>query len=286
MTKILDGKKVRDEIIIDLKNKISSFGIAPNLAIIKIGDNPDSDIYVRQKISLAKKIGANAYIVNFPNREITQEVLLAEIEKLNKDESVNGIIIQSPLPENLDWYEAVEAVIPWKDVDGLCSTNVKSLLINKSGMVPATAKGILSLLDYYQIPVKGKKLTVMGRSPLVGQPVATLFTNQGATVTVCHSQTIRPKEITKEADILIVAIGKPKLINKDYVRAGQVIIDVGITSILNNDGTRQILGDVDFDNVKDIVSAISPVPGGVGPMTVVSLFQNLVEAFEKQNNFV
>jgi len=149
MTKILDGKKVRDEIVIDLKKKISNFGMAPNLAIIQIGNNSDSDIYVRQKISLAQKIGAGAFVVNFPQGEITQEVLLAEIEKLNNDESVNGIIIQSPLPENLDWSEAVESVIPWKDVDGLCSTNVKSLLVNKPGMVPATAKGILSLLDYY-----------------------------------------------------------------------------------------------------------------------------------------
>jgi len=129
-------------------------------------------------------------------------------------------------------------------------------------------------------------VTVMGRSPLVGQPVATLMINNGATVTICHSKTINPKKETQEADILIVAIGKPKLVNKDYVRAGQVVIDVGITSIFNNDGTRQISGDVDFDNVKDIVSAISPVPGGVGPMTVISLFQNLIEAYEKQNNLV
>jgi methylenetetrahydrofolate dehydrogenase (NADP+) / methenyltetrahydrofolate cyclohydrolase len=278
MPKILDGKIVRDEIMIDLKNKIARFGMAPNLAIIKIGDNPDSDVYVKMKISFAKKIGANAFIVDFPVGEITQEVLLAEIEKLNNDESVNGIIIQSPLPKPLDWSLAVEAVNPTKDVDGLCSLNVKNLQANNNlGLIPATARGVLSLLKYYNISVKGKKVVVMGRSVLVGNPIAVLMRNNDATVTVVHSQTIEPEKITKEGDILIVAIGNPKLIGPSYIKEGQTVIDVGVTSVLNPDGTRSISGDVDFESVKDIVSAISPVPGGVGPMTVASLFQNLIE---------
>jgi methylenetetrahydrofolate dehydrogenase (NADP+) / methenyltetrahydrofolate cyclohydrolase len=269
MPKILDGKIVRDEIMSDLKKQIGEFKTVPNLAIIKIGDNPDSAVYVKNKIDFAKKIGVNAYIVSFPENDpvkITQEMLLFGIEKLNKDEAVNGIIIQSPLPAQLDWFEAVEKVAPEKDVDGM-----------NSDFVPATARGVLTLLTYYKIPVKGKKVVVMGRSKLVGKPIADLMMNNGATVTVVHSQTVDPDKITREADILIVAIGKPEHVGAEYVKEGQVVIDVGISTVINSDGTKKILGDTDFDSVSPIVSAISPVPGGVGPMTVASLFQNLVE---------
>lgn len=280
----------------DLKRRIQELGVVPNLAIIKIGDNPDSDVYVKNKISFAQKIGANAYVVDFPSSRrvlksaertlldegITQKILLAEIEKLNKDNSVNGIIIQAPLPSPLDWAEAVERVAPEKDVDGLCSINVKKLLANdSSGFVPATAKGVLSLLNYYQVPIKGKKVVVMGRSALVGKPIATLMQNNGAEVTVVHSKTVEPEKITRVADILIVAIGQAELVGADYVREGQVVIDVGITSVINTDGSKKVLGDVDFESVKGLVASISPVPGGVGPMTVASLFQNLVEEMKK-----
>jgi methylenetetrahydrofolate dehydrogenase (NADP+)/methenyltetrahydrofolate cyclohydrolase len=177
--KILSGKVVRDEIMADLKNKISSLGVAPNLAIIKIGDDPDSDIYVKRKIEFAGKIGANAFVVNFPPGQVTQEILLAEIEKLNNDESVNGIIIQSPLPAHLDWFGAVEKVLPIKDLDGVTPVNIKNLLANnQQELVPATARGVLSLLNYYDIPLKGKKVVVMGRSMLVGKPIAILLQNQ------------------------------------------------------------------------------------------------------------
>ena len=258
----------------------------PNLAIIKIGDNPDSAIYVKNKIDFARKIGANAYIVSFPENDstkITQEMLLAGIEKLNKDEAVNGIIVQSPLPEQLDWFEAIEKVAPEKDVDGLCSVNVKKLALNdKTALIPATAKGVLTLLNYYKILVKGKKVVVMGRSALVGKPVTALMINNGATVTVVHSQTVDPDKITREADILIVAIGKPEYVGAEFVKEGQVIVDIGISTVINSDGTKKIYGDVDFDSVSPIISAISPVPGGVGPMTVASLFQNLIEAYIAQ----
>jgi methylenetetrahydrofolate dehydrogenase (NADP+)/methenyltetrahydrofolate cyclohydrolase len=281
MPKILDGKKVRDEIMGDLKKQIGELKAVPNLAIIKIGDNPDSDVYVKNKINFARKIGVNAYIVGFPENDatkITQEMLLAGIEKLNKDESVNGIIVQSPLPAQLNWAEAVEKVVPEKDVDGLCSVNVKKLSMNdNTALVSATAKGVLTLLNYYKISVKGKKVVVMGRSNLVGKPVATLMINNGATVTVVHSQTVEPEKITREADILIVAIGKPEHVGAEFVKEGAVVIDVGISTVINSDGTKKILGDIDFDSVSPLVSAISPVPGGVGPMTVASLFQNLVD---------
>lgn len=297
----------------DLKKKITGFDLVPNLAIISIGDSQDSDVYVQRKIAFAKKIGANAYVVNFSKGKITQEKLLAEIEKLNKDESVNGIIIQSPLPKPLDWFEAVKNISSTKDVDGVSPSNVENLLANNNqGLIPATAKGILTLLNYYQIPVRGKKVVVMGRSFLVGRPIANLMMNNGATVTVVHSKTVNPEKETREADILIVAIGQPKLIGKNYIKAGQVVVDVGITAfnrpaphhlpVLNTTAPASeshpaltkvgisgkplvtVVGDVDFDSVKEIVSAISPVPGGVGPMTVASLFQNLVEAYEGQNN--
>jgi len=284
MPKILDGKVVRDKIMADLKKKVGDFKWVPNLAIIMIGDNPDSEIYVKRKIDFAKKIGVNAFIVNFPKEVITQEILLAGIDKLNKDESINGIIVQAPLPAPLNWAEAVEKINSKKDVDGVSSVNVKKLLENdESGLVPATAKGVLSLLKYYQIPINGKKVVVMGRSALVGQPIANVMINNGATVTVCHTKTVNPEKETREADILIVAIGHPELVGVDYVKEGQVVIDVGINPVINSDGTRKILGDVDFESVKVLAAAISPVPGGVGPMTVASLFQNLVEVFERQN---
>lgn len=269
MPKILDGKKVRDEIQAQLKKQIGELKAVPNLAIIKIGDNPDSAVYVKMKIDFARKIGVNAYIVSFPENDptkINQEMLLAGIEKLNKDESVNGIIVQSPLPPQLDWVEAVEKVAPEKDVDGM-----------HSDFVPATARGVLSLLSHYDISVKGKKVVVMGRSKLVGKPIADVMINNGATVTVVHSETVEPEKITREADILIVAIGKPEHVGAEFVKEGQVIIDVGISTVINSDGTKKIYGDVDFDSVSPLVSAISPVPGGVGPMTVASLFQNLVD---------
>jgi methylenetetrahydrofolate dehydrogenase (NADP+) / methenyltetrahydrofolate cyclohydrolase len=297
--KILDGKVVRDEIMVELKKKIEGFKVVPTLAIIKIGDNPDSDIYVKRKLAFAKKIGANAFIVDLTisdsgeKKEITQKILLDGVEKLNKDKTVHGIIIQSPLPEPLNWAEAVEKITPEKDVDGVCSVNVENLLANnKKGIVPATARGVLSLLNYYKIPLVSKKacppgvserrrVVVMGRSALVGYPIAVLMKNNGAEVTVVHSQTKEPEKITREADILIVAIGKPELVGAEYVKEGQVIIDVGISAVINADGTRKIYGDVDYNSVSPIVSAISPVPGGVGPMTVASLFQNLVESCKK-----
>jgi len=295
--KILDGKVVRDKIAGELKDKIAGFPVAPRLAIIYVGNNPDSAVYVNRKLALAKKIGAEAFVVDFQSprldlgseersglgEHVSQDILIAEIKKLNADKTVHGIIIQSPLPFGLDWKAAVEMIAPEKDVDGVTSANLKLLEKNNpEGIIPATARGVLSLFKYYDIAVKGKRVVVMGRSHLVGRPIATLMANLGGLVTVCHSQTVDPDKSAREADILIVAIGQSELIGADYVKEGQVVIDVGINSVINSDGTRKIYGDVDFDSVKDIVAAISPVPGGVGPMTVVSLFQNLVSAFEKQ----
>ena len=302
MPKILDGKVVRDEIMADLKKAVTGLKRVPKLAIVMVGNNPDSEIYVRRKLDFAQKIGALAYVVDLSpslDGEITQKDLLAEIEKLNQDETVTGIIVQSPLPAPLNWFAAVSAVRPEKDVDGLCPDNTKNLLANNGqGFVPATARGVLTLLNYYQIPLKGKKVAVMGRSVLVGTPIAILLKNHGAIVTVVHRQTPEPEKITRTADILIVAIGQPELVGADYVCPGQVVVDVGITAVnrpvshhlpsptqdsslekeeIGGHQKVTVVGDVDFESVKDLVAAISPVPGGVGPMTVASLFQNLVE---------
>jgi methylenetetrahydrofolate dehydrogenase (NADP+)/methenyltetrahydrofolate cyclohydrolase len=264
MLKILDGKIIRDEIVVKLKKEIESFKTKPALAIIQIGDLEESNKYIKAKKSFAEKIGAEVRHIHFPDT-ILQDEVIVEIQRLNQDETVQGIIIQLPIPKNLNSLEIIEAVDPEKDVDGLT-------LLTK--FTPATARGVMTMLDYYKVDVVGKKVTVMGRSKLVGGPIAKLLVSRGAQVSVVHHLTESPKEITKTADILIVAIGRPKLIDESYLKEGQVVVDVGITM---KDG--KMLGDVDFEKVKNLVSAISPVPGGVGPLTVASLFTNLVEAY-------
>jgi methylenetetrahydrofolate dehydrogenase (NADP+)/methenyltetrahydrofolate cyclohydrolase len=263
MPKILDGKIIRNEIIVKLKKEIEGFETKPTLAIIQIGDLAESNKYIKAKKTFAEKIGAEVRHVQFAETVLQDEVIV-EIQRLNQDESVQGIILQLPIPKNLNSLEIIEMIDPEKDVDGLT-------LLTK--FTPATARGVMALLDYYQIDVVDKKVTVMGRSKLVGGPIAKLLVSRGAIVSVVHHLTENPKEITKTADILIVAIGKPHLIDETYIKEGQVVVDVGIT--MEDD---QMFGDVNFEKVKDIVSAISPVPGGVGPLTVASLFLNLVAA--------
>jgi methylenetetrahydrofolate dehydrogenase (NADP+)/methenyltetrahydrofolate cyclohydrolase len=304
MLKILDGKIIRDEIVTKLKSEIESFKIKPILAILQIGDLEESNKYIKAKKTFAEKIGAEVRHIQFADT-ISQNEIIVEIQRLNQDETVQGIILQLPIPKNLNSLEIIETIDPRKDVDGLT-------LLTK--FVPATARGVLTLLYYYQIDIAGKKVVVMGRSKLVGQPVAKILENRGAEVSVVHSQTESPKEITKLADILIVAIGKAQLVDDSYVSPGQIVIDIGINfknfglleeinlvehnrqnhlpsqtqdSSLNKEEssgkpTATLFGDVDFEKVKDIVSAITPVPGGIGPLTVASLFENLVEAYKNQ----
>jgi len=269
MPKILDGKIIRDEIILKLKKEIESFKSVPTLAIVQVGDLAESSKYIKAKKVLAEKIGAVVRHVQF-NESISQDEVVVEIQRLNQDTTVHGIILQLPIPKNLNSLEIIETINPQKDVDGLT-------LLTK--FIPATAKGIMAMLDYYKIEAVDKNVTVMGRSKLVGQPIAKALTGLGAKVSVVHSKIENPKEITKIADILIVAIGKANLVDETYIKSGQVVIDVGI-----NFQDKNLVGDVDFEKVKDIVSAISPVPGGVGPLTVASLFENLVEAYKTQYN--
>ncbi|MFI5164641.1 MAG: bifunctional 5,10-methylenetetrahydrofolate dehydrogenase/5,10-methenyltetrahydrofolate cyclohydrolase [Bacteroidia bacterium] len=276
--KILDGRKVRDRIAKKIQADLKKLHVKPALAIIQVGDNASSNAYIEQKKIFGEKIGFKVSHIRF-DAKTTENVLFSKIHVLNADKRINGIIIQLPLPKNLDKQKILETISPEKDVDGLNSKNLSRLMTHADGgFVPATTKGILSLLDYYKIPIEGKKVTVVGRSQLVGAPTALAFLNRNATVTVCHRKTKNLKDEVKKADIVVVAAGHPKLIKKDFVKKGQIIIDVGITRI-----GKDIFGDVDFKSVSKIVKAISPVPGGVGPMTVVSLFENILTAYRRQH---
>ncbi len=287
---ILDGKVVRDIIAGNLRERINRFGAKPVLAIIQVGEREDSAMYIKAKKHFAEKIGAQVLHIQFPD-EVSDDLLVKKIEELNSDEDTHGIIVQMPLPKHLNEGRIIDVVDYKKDVDGLTSINLKLLLENKrEGFVPATARGIIALLDHYKVPIERKQVLVIGRSPFVGKPIALSLLNRNATVMIAHSHTAGLPDLAKDADILIVAVGKAHLIGKDYVRPGHIVIDVGISTEAklpkgdlkpeNEVPTRDIFGDVDFEAVKNIVTAISPVPGGVGPMTVASLFQNLVEAFE------
>lgn len=272
---LLDGKKVSSEKTEALKTKVSAFPFKPVLGIIRVGDREDSRVYIERKVEYGKNIGVDTQVVHL-SEDVSEEDLIKEIKNLNNDVNIHGIIVQLPLPENINTNAVISSIDPKKDVDGLTPKNIHKLVNNEKGIVPATPRGIISLLKYYNIEIEGKKVVVVGRSLLVGKSSALLMLNHDATVTVCHSKTKDLQEKTKDADILIVAVGKANFINKDYVKEGQVVIDVGISPL-----DESISGDVNFNEVKDIVGAISPVPGGVGPMTVVSLFENLLDVIEK-----
>ena len=297
MTKILSGKVVRDQIAEDLKKEISRWSLSrakprgskPKLVIIQVGDIPESNSYINHKIKFGKSIGTAVDHIKLP-KNVSQEEINSQLSTLNSQLDVHGIIVQLPIPESLDKDVVIDAIDPKKDVDGLTSVNTKKLFEGlETGLVPATTKGILTLLDYYKIPISGKKVTIVGRSSLVGKPTAIAFLNRDATVTVCHSKTKDLAVETQRADILISAVGKPGLITKNHVHKNQVVIDIGTTVIDNSQSTiddsqlqPKLVGDVDFDNVSKIVAAITPVPGGIGPMTVASLFQNLLTAYESK----
>lgn len=288
MSKILDGKVVRDHILQHLAKVARGLPIVPVVAIIQVGDKPESTAFIRQKTVHAEKVGIKVQYIQFEST-ISQDTLIAHISKLNKNRNVHGIIIQLPLPSYINKEQVIEAIDPNKDVDGLHSQNVKKLWVDdSSGILAATARGVRSLCRFYNISLKGKHVVMVGRSALVGEPVAHMCLNEGSTVTICHKATRHLALHTKRADILIVAAGVPSLISKRHVEKGQIVIDIGITSIEQKQGrgsfatvTKKLVGDVDFERVKDIVKAITPVPGGVGPLTVASLLENVVDAAHK-----
>lgn len=273
MSKIIDGKKISLEVKEKLKNEISSLVKKPTLVVISVGDDPASKVYVKQKEKCAQYVGINYIHLNYD--KIEEKILLSKIEELNNDNSINGIIVQLPLPKYLDSTRIVNAISPQKDVDGLSYINAGKLLNNERCLVSCTPKGIMYLLQNEKIDLEGKNVVVIGRSILVGKPMMNLLINANATVTLCHSRTKEIEKITKKADVLIVAIGKKHFIKKDMVKRDSVIIDVGINRV---DG--KLYGDVDYDDVYDKVKKITPVPGGVGPMTVVMLMSNVLESYK------
>jgi methylenetetrahydrofolate dehydrogenase (NADP+)/methenyltetrahydrofolate cyclohydrolase len=280
---VLSGLLVRDKVEQRLRRLISerrnqNLSI-PRLAIIQIGDLPESSAYIRQKKLFGERIGAIVGHVQF-DITVTEKEILNTLNRLNKDKTTHGIIIQLPLPKQLSTSVVLQAISPKKDVDGLTSANVQHLMSgDRKGLVPATARGVMSLVLHYGIHPKGKHVVVVGRSALVGGPIAQMFLNAGATVTVCHRLTRPLYRFTSQADILVVAAGSPKLISKNHVRKGQIVIDVGITAVSKR-GKRKLVGDLDVEKVKHIIGAYTPVPGGVGPLTVSSLFENLCEVVE------
>lgn len=274
MSKIIDGKKYSLKLKEQLKEEVAKFDIKPCLVVISVGDNPASKVYVSQKEKCANYIGIDYKHLHFD--EISESELIDEINKLNSDKNVSGIIVQLPLPNGLNEELIVNTIIPSKDVDGLTYLNAGKLLNNKDSLVSCTPKGIMYLLKEEGVELEGKNVVVIGRSILVGKPMMNLLINANATVTLCHSKTKNLKEITNQADILIVAIGKKNFITRDMVKKDAVVIDVGINRV---DG--KLYGDVFYDDVFDKVKKITPVPGGVGPMTVVMLMQNVLKAYKE-----
>ena len=276
MANLIDGKKISQEIKDELKAKVAelkSEGTVCSLAVIQVGNDPASSVYVNNKKKACAYIGIESVAYELPE-ETTEEELLGIIDKLNKDDKINGILCQLPLPNHIDEDKVINAISPKKDVDGFHPQSVGSLVIGQPGFVSCTPAGIIQLLKRSNVEIEGKHCVVIGRSNIVGKPMALLMLQENATVTVCHSRTKNLKEICKQADILIVAVGKKEFVTADFVKEGAVVIDVGI----HRDENNKLKGDVLFDEVKDIASYITPVPGGVGPMTIAMLMNNCVEA--------
>lgn len=273
---LIDGKEVSKIIKAEVKKQITDMMISPKLLVILVGDDPASKVYVSSKEKASKLCGINAETLVL-DKDISEEELISIIKKANEDESVNAILVQLPLPKHIDSSKIVNAIDPLKDVDGLSLLNQGKLMAGERGIVPCTPKGVIKLLKYYNINLDGAKALVIGRSILVGKPVGMLLLNENASVTYAHSHTKDLKEACLNSDVIVVAIGKAKALKEDMVKEGAVIIDVGINR--TDDG---LVGDVDFENVKDKASFITPVPGGVGPMTIACLMENVLECYLMQ----
>lgn len=272
---IIDGKELSSKIKEKLKQEVKTYMIKPCLAVIQIGEDPASEVYIKAKEKACNEIGM--YFKHIKFEETAREIeVINKIIELNNDEYVNGILIQLPLPEKFNKEKLINYIARGKDVDGLTDINVGKLVNNKKCLVSCTPQGIMALLKNYDIEISGKNVVIVGRSSLVGKPLISLFLNEDATVTVCHSKTTNLEEFTKNADILVVAVGHKHLITKNMVKDGAVVIDVGI-----NREDCKLYGDVDFEGVREKASYITPVPGGVGPMTVAMLLNNVNETYKK-----
>ena len=281
MAEIINGKLVSAEMRKELGEKISLFkektGITPGLAVVVVGNDPASAVYVRNKHKACLEVGIESYQIELPE-STTEEELLFEIDRLNSDNQVHGILVQLPLPKHINEERIIERIAPVKDVDAFHPSNVGRIMIGNYNLLPCTPAGIIALLDYHRVEVEGKRCVVIGRSNIVGKPMAILLMERNGTVTVCHSRTKNLEEITRDADILVAAIGKAGFVKADMVKEGAVVVDVGINRL--KDG--RLCGDVDFDGVREVASLITPVPGGVGPMTITMLLFNTLSAAEMQ----
>lgn len=281
---LLDGKFFASQIKEETRKKIEilkqQHDIIPGLTVVIVGENPASQIYVANKHKTSLELGVNSQVIRLPE-QVSKEELLTVIAGLNQDPAVHGILVQLPLPEHIKPYESeiLEAIQPVKDVDGFHPVNVGKLATGQEELVPCTPHGCIRLLELAGLPIKGKRAVVLGRSNIVGKPMFHLLLARHATVTVCHSRTQDLAAITREADILVAAIGKPKFVTSDMVKPGAVVLDVGINRV----GDKKIVGDVDFDAVKEVASAITPVPGGVGVLTIAMLLYNTVKAAQIQH---
>lgn len=280
---IIDGKQIsqtlKDEMKIEVEQLVAQFGRRPRLEVIIVGNNPASRSYVRGKIKATEYCGLDGELVELPE-DVTETQLLSEIEQLNDDEKVDGILVQLPLPKHIDEQKVINTIASEKDVDGFHPTNVARLWLNEPCVYPCTPKGIIVLLEKIGIELTGKRAVVIGRSNIVGKPVAKMLLDRNCTVTIAHSRTQNLPALCREADILVAAIGRAKMITADYIKPGAAIIDVGI----NRTEDGHMVGDVDFEGAKEIAGCITPVPGGVGPMTITMLMRNTIDCFLKRIN--
>ena len=279
---IINGKKIAAELREELKKKIIEFKeiykSVPSLTVILIGEDPASKIYVKNKEKYAKDIGINSEVIKYPN-SIDEKTVLDKISKLNKDKKISGILVQLPLPKHINKKKIIDAILPDKDVDGFHPVNVGNLSSGYESKIPCTPLGCYLLLQKVEKDLKGKHAVVIGRSNLNGKPMAQLLLKENCTVTITHSKTKDLKNECKRADIIIVAVGKPKLVKGDWIKKGAIVIDVGINKTANG-----LEGDVDFEEVSKVAKAITPVPGGVGPMTIACLLRNTIECFKRANS--
>ncbi len=280
---IIDGKKVSAEVKEKVRQQTlelkENHGITPGLAVVIVGDDPASRVYVNNKKKACELVGFKSEEYALP-AETTQEELLELVNTLNNKDDINGILVQLPLPKHLDDKAVIAAISPQKDVDAFHAVNVGKIMLGEYDFLPCTPSGVMEMLHSYNIEVSGKNCVVIGRSNIVGKPMAMLLLHENGTVTICHSRTKNLAAITKQADILVAAVGRPKFVTADMVKEGAVVIDVG----MDRDENGKLCGDVDFENVKDKCSYITPVPGGVGPMTIATLMKNTLKAARIQNN--
>ena len=282
VAKILDGKglakKIQTRLQEEIAQQVPVKKRSPGLAVLMVGDNPASAVYVRNKERACERIGMKSFGKHFPT-STTQEELEGVIQELNQDPQVDGILVQLPLPDHFDSVALLHTIAPEKDADGLHPLNLGKLVRGEKGLRSCTPAGVMEILAEYDIPIEGKKAVVVGRSILVGKPIALMLLEKNATVTIAHSRTVNLGEVTREADILIAAVGIPEMITADMVKPDAVVIDVGINRLPSENGKGKLVGDVAYEQVKEVASYITPVPGGVGPMTVTMLLQNTYNGY-------